>query len=363
MYNRFINQKLTKIKEVDLALSNIFQKQDVMRRVCYSLTPIFIYSIIIYGYKPILQVLVSFIAGIAVEYIFEKHRKKKVSEAVLVTCFLYGLSLPPNVPLWINVIGIAFAVFIAKAVFGGFGRNVYNPAITGRLFIYMSFPLALTTQYWLNLSPIGNLLNIGNVIASTDALAIATPLASLAEGNSPPLLGLFLGLRTGSIGEGSIFLILGAAIYLIYTKTADWRPMVSTLITSIVLLTGLYAMGFAPNIEVCTFSGGVSYVLAHLMSGALLYMIVFMTTDPITGPNNKLSKWYYGIIIGATTVLIRLFSGFPEGVSFGIMIGNTFACLIDEFIAQHTSAKKAKKAKLTATTTSIITLTHDKEVK
>lgn len=349
-------------KEDRLALSNIFQKQDVMRRVCYSLIPIFIYSIFLYGIHPIYQVAVSFIVGIGVEYIFEKHRNKKVSEAVYVTCFLYGLSLPPLIPIWMNMVGIAFAVFIAKCVFGGFGRNVYNPAITGRLFVYISFPLAFTTQSWLYNSSfaqtVSSIISSQPVANQPDAVSVATPLSSLAEGEIPSLINLFFGFRTGSIGEGAIFLIIIAGIYLVVKKVADWRPMVSTLLSASVLLLFFYYAGLIENIEPSS-GGGIKFLLAHLMSGSILYMIVFMTTDPVTSPNNKISKWYYGIIIGTSTVLIRLFTGFPEGVSFAIMIGNTFACLLDEIMAQRATAKKAKLA----TSTSIIIMVKNLIIK
>lgn len=337
-----------------MAYSNIFQKQDVMRRVCYAITPLFIYSILLYGLNPIYQVLIAFIVGILTEYLFEKKRNKKTSEAVLVTCYLYGLSLPPNLPIWINVVGIFFAVFIAKCVFGGFGRNVYNPAITGRLFIYLSFPIALTSQYWLELSNIGSVISSslgGTLLPSVDALSIATPLASLQAGTVPSLLHLFMGLRTGSIGEGAIFLLVLAAIYLIYTKTADWRLMVSTVLSGTILLFVLYFAGILPGFkEVIPHAGeAIKVVTGHLMAGSFIYMAVFMTTDPISGPNNKKAKWYYGIIIGLTSMIIRVFSGFPEGVSFAIMIGNTFACLLDETINQRTAAKKLKAAAVATT--------------
>ena len=336
-------------------LSNIFQKQMIMRRVCYAITPLFIYSIFLYGISPIYHVAIAFIAGILTEYIFEKSRQKKVSEAVLVTCYLYGLSLPPRVPIWINIVGIVFCVLIAKSVFGGFGRNVFNPAMVGRLFIYLSFPIALTTMYWVGISPVAQIFStaVGDgayTQEAIDAVTIATPLVSLREGTIPPLMNLFLGLRSGSLGEGAIFLLIIAGLYLIFTKTADWRLMVSTLISATLLLIIFYAAGLMPGFkENLTAEEGTRVVLAYLMSGSLIYVVVFMTTDPVSAPNNPLSKWCYGIIIGSCVILIRLFSGFPEGVSFAVLIGNIFACLLDEITPKAKPKKKIVK-KVVATT-------------
>ncbi len=323
-------------------MSDIFQKQMIMRRVCYSLIPILLYSVFLYGFRPIYQVAVAFIIGILTEYFFEKQRNKKVSEAVLVTCFLYGLSLPPNLPIWMNVVGIFFAVFIAKCVFGGFGKNVYNPAITGRLFIYLAFPSALTTMYWQQISVGAG--GLANLMGSVDAISSATPLVLLQNGEIPPLWNLFFGLRLGSIGEGAIFLLIISGIYLIKTKTADWRLILSTLISSLFFLSLFYALGLMRGFsDERTFTEGFYVVLAYLMSGSIVYVAIYMTTDPISGPNQKKSKWVYGAIIGLSTILIRLFGGFPEGVSFAVMIGNTFACLLDEVFATKKAKVPAKK--------------------
>ena len=330
-------------------MSEIFQKQMIMRRVCYSLIPILLYSIFLYGFSPLYQVSVTFIVGILTEYFFEKQRNKKVSEAVLVSCFLYGLSLPPNLPIWMNIIGIFFAIFIAKCVYGGFGRNVYNPAMTGRLFIYLAFPSALTTMYWQQISVGAG--GLANLIGSLDAISSATPLVLLQNGDIPPLWNLFFGLRMGSLGEGAIFLLIISGIYLIYTKTADWRLIISTLISSILFLSLFYALGLMKGFpSPQSFSEGFFVVVAYLMSGSIVYVAIYMTTDPISGPNQKKSKWVYGAMIGLITILIRLFGGFPEGVSFAVMIGNTFSCLLDEVFAVKKKVPTKKPAKIITTT-------------
>ncbi|MFP4484698.1 MAG: RnfABCDGE type electron transport complex subunit D [Spirochaetota bacterium] len=305
----------------------IFQKQVIMRRVLYSLAPIFLFSIYLYGWRPIAVVAVTFVLGILTEYIVEKRKNKKVSEAVLVTCAIYSLAMPPAVPLWIVAVGIVFAVFIGKEVYGGFGRNIFNPAITGRLFIYITFATVMATS-WMAPGAFGTAGEAG-----VDALSAATPLTAMRNGEMPSWLDLLIGTRAGSIGESSTILIVAAAIYLIWTNTAQWRLVVSTALSAGILTTIFYFTGLAPNLP------------PHLamMSGSILYVSVFMSTDPVSAPNQKNSQWVYGALIGTVTILVRTFSGFPEGTSFGIIMGNVFAGLIDELMPKPKKKKTASK--------------------
>ncbi len=304
---------------------NLFQKQVIMRRVIYSLIPVFLFSIYLYGWRVLAITAVTFLFGILTEYVVEKTRKKKVSEAVLVTCTLYALSMPPKTPLWIVAVGIIFAVAIGKGVYGGFGRNVFNPAITGRLFIYITFPTVMTTAWMVP-------GNFGMNVA--DATSTATPLAILHNGGSVDLLNMIVGLRSGSIGESPVILILIGAVYLLVTKTAQWRLMLSTFLSAGIFTTIFWASGASPYYP-------PQYAL---MAGSILYMSVWMATDPVSAPNKKLSQWIYGLIIGGVTVLVRTFSGFPEGTSFGILVGNVFASLIDELMpAPKKKGAAAKK--------------------
>lgn len=313
----------------------MFQKQVIMRRVVYSLTPLFLFSIYLYGWRAIVTVGVAYIFGIGAEYVMEKSRNKKVSEAVLVTCGIYGLSLPPVTPWWVVAVGIVFAVIIGKGVYGGFGRNIYNPAITGRLFIYITFAAVLSGSW----AMAGN---FGAGQAGIDAMTAATPLAQIRGGQQPELLDLFLGLRAGSLGESSILLIIAAAIYLIATGTANWRLIISTLVGALVTTIGFFFGGLIPGLNPAD-TGALYAIAAYLMSGSIMYVAVFMSTDPVSGPNRPLAQYLYGFLIGAVSMTIRTFSGFPEGTSFGIMLGNTFASLFDEWSPKP--KKKAKKKK------------------
>jgi len=414
----------------------VFIKQDPMRRVLYSLVPIFIWSAYLYGWRVVALTAFVYLLGILAEYVFEKGKNKKVSEAVLVTCGLYALSMPPAVPFWAAGVGILFAVIFGKEVYGGFGRNVYNPAITGRTFAYISFPLMLQTTWmipgnfgltamnrliqgstWLEavfmLIVVGVLYlvitrNEGKtkpVIWSTavavvvtvafyvtiaytfnfvtapnhrialndvDVVATATPLEvfrGLAasnnwhqavnifgwnvnlEDNSP--LAMLFGIRVGAAGEGAIFLIILAGVYLLWTKTANWRPMLWTVLSAAILTVILYYTGvmdarfpiFAGHRTSGDQTAQLFDILGFLMAGSLVYAAVFMSTDPVSSPKKPISQHLYGIIIGALTVTIRVFAGFAEGVSFAILTANTFASLIDEIMpAKKKAVAKAKPA-------------------
>ena len=307
----------------------LFQKQLIMRRVVGSLLVLLVFSTYLFGARVLIINALVLALGIATEWVFERSRGKKVSEAVLVTCLLYGLSLPPMVPLWIAAIGIVFAVAVAKEMFGGFGRNIFNPAIAGRLFVYISFPLQLQ-QTWATPNVPGFLQGFFGM----DVTGSATPLAVMARDGAGSLdfWQMFFGFRLGSIGETASWLIIAAAIYLIVTKTAQWRLIVSTFFSALALHAALYA-------------AGISDLVPHfaMISGSILYVSVFMSTDPVSAPNKPASQWLYGILIGSVTVLVRVFAGFPEGTSFGVLIGNTFASLIDELMPKP-KPKKRKPA-------------------
>ncbi len=316
----------------------MFQKQPIMRRVILSLSPLMLFSFYLYGLRFAAIVAVVFPLGILVEYFFEKSRGKKPSEAVLVTCSLYALSMPPVVPLWIVAVGILFAVFMAKEVYGGFGRNVFNPAIAGRLFVYISFATAMQSGF-LKVDTFG--AQSGWPGLSLDAVTGPTPLALMRGGQNVPLVDLLLGFHAGSVGESSAVLIALAGIYLIATKTASWRLIVSTLASGLALTAALLAAGVARALP-----------MESLLAGSFLFVAVFMVTDPVSAPKKPLAQWLYGAVIGVCIVLIRSFSVFPEGTSFAVLIGNSAASLLDDVVggkkkpkaAAGAAAKNAKEA-------------------
>jgi Na+-transporting NADH:ubiquinone oxidoreductase subunit B len=300
-----------------------FLKQPMMRRVLYALAPIYLYSIWMYGYRVLLSASVVFVLGVGTEWVFERKKSGKVSEAVLVTCALYALAFPPRTPLWILGVGIVFTVALAKGVYGGFGRNIFNPAIAGRAFVYISFAVVLSASY----------TTFGSFgIGAADIVASATPLGAMRAGQGTDILNLLLGQRPGAMGEGMVLLVAAAAVYLIATKTASWRIIVSSIAAAAALNAAL-------------FYGGVPRALPmeSLLAGSFLFVTVFMATDPVSAPKRPSSHFIYGALIGATVVVIRTFSAFPEGTSFAILFGNTFATLID--IGVDSMKKPAAQAK------------------
>ena len=306
----------------------MFQKQLMMRRVLYSLAPVWGFSVWLYGPRVVAATAVSLGLGVLTEYLYERRRGGKVSEAVLVTCALYALSMPPAAPLWIVGTGIVFAVFTAKMIYGGFGRNVFNPALAGRLFVYISFAATLGRSF----VPSGAFgARAGNFLGAPDALSSATPLAVMRSGGSVPLTDLIAGLRDGAIGESPVVLIALAAVYLVATKTASWRIIVSELAAGGALASVLYFAGVKEALPP-----------ASLLAGSFLFVAVFMGTDPVTAPKKPASQWAYGALIGFVAIVIRTFSAFPEGTSFAVLIGNTFASLIDEIVAGRKQPRDAK---------------------
>ena len=297
----------------------LVQKQPMMRKVIYSLIPIYVFSFYLYGLNLLLLTVLVFTAGFFTEFIVERTREKKVSEALFVTCMLYLLSLPAKTPWWIAVIGIVFGVLFGKEVFGGFGKNIFNPAIVGRLFVYISFP-----------NNIKGFADIPGMALNFDSTTAATPLEIIRNGGSIDVLKLLFGWHPSSMGEGCIMLIILAGVYLIFTKTANWYIIVSTLISAIMLSFGLDLLNIPKALP----------ALPSLLSGSFFFVAVFMATDPISAPKKNLSRIFYGIIIGSVTILVRTYSLFPEGTSFGVLIGNTFASLLDEIIPQPKSRAK-----------------------
>jgi Na+-transporting NADH:ubiquinone oxidoreductase subunit B len=307
----------------------IFLMQKVMLRVCYSLTPLVFASVYLFGWRSLVLVVVVLGFGIATEALFTFKDGKPITSAVFVTSLIYSLSLPPMIPFWMAIVGIVMGVALGKMVFGGFGQNVFNPAMVGRCFLYVTFPIELTNQwatpFW------GGTAGCGRWSLSLDAVTQATPLVEWRKGISVPMEQLFFGNTAGSLGETSALLILLGGIYLIYTKAAPWRLAVSCLIGGVLLSSVLHGLGAA----------GVPSALVTLLSGSFLFGSIFVVTEPISGAKTQYGQWIYGFMVGGLTVVLRGFSNFPEGVMFSILIMNAFVPLIDQTVRRMQAAKKA----------------------
>lgn len=312
-----------------------FMKQPMMRKVIYALTPIMIASIYFYGWRALTLCLVTTAAAVFSEWLFKRKSGKPVSEAVFVTSILFTLTLPPSTPYWVAAVGISFGVIFGKEVFGGFGRNVFNPALVGRAFIYVSFPKFLTIQWTenaLNSSFFGGFTSY--IQPQVDAISTATPMLLFrSTGQLTDYKSLLLGNVSGSMGETSAILIILAAVYLIYTKTAAKESMFGVIIGFLALTLTMNFMGVTQ----------VPNPIFGLLSGGLLFGAVFMATDPISSPKTKEAKWIYGIMIGMITVIIRGFALFAGGIMFAILIGNTFAPILDELVKYLKAKNKEKK--------------------
>lgn len=299
----------------EMNLRELFLPQRIMRRVLISLIPILLFAVYSFGWRVMVVLAWVTVLGVGTEYLilrFQKGGEKfKIPEAILVTCVLFTLVLPPTVPLWIAAVGIIFGTLFGKGVFGGFGRNVFNPALVGRCFVFISFPSVLTVRWQVPFRGFPG--GFARYRPALDALTQATP---LVEGGTE-LWRLLVGLIPGSMGELSALLILAAAVYLVLTKTASLRIMLSGTAAFFAFSTILYWTGHLPS------------PLVSLLTGGFLFAMVFMATDPITAPRDQWGQICYGALIGFLAVIIRTFSNFREGAMFAILLANTFGPLME----------------------------------
>ncbi len=330
------------------------KQQPMMRKVEYALMPALLGAIWFFGWRTLAIVLWVAVVGAATEFMMAKKRGDPVSEAVFVTALLLGLSLPPTIPFWQAGVGAFVAILFGKEVFGGFPRNVFNPAIVGRGFLYVCFPVDMTSRFtavW-NRIP-GGFAHWGARLQldGIDAVSAATPmwsrrdfgyetgLGDLITGNIGELFtgtdGVQRALTAGSVGEVSALLLLIGGAYLLWTKTAQWRLTVSTLAGAIAAnIIFRYALG----------AESVPPVLWSLSSGAMLYAAFFMVTDPISAPKNKSAQWVYGAFIGIMIVFLRWKAVFAGAVAFAILLGNTLSPTLEMIFKERLKKQKAKAA-------------------
>ncbi len=306
-----------------------FLMQKPMLRVCYALIPLVLASIYLFGWRSFVLVGSVLVCGIITEALFTFPRGKPVTSAVFVTGLIFTLSLPPTIPFWMAMVGIVVGVVFGKMVFGGFGQNVFNPAMVGRCFIYITFPLQMTNRwvepFW---GGIGGLMKWST---SLDSLTQATPLEVLRQGESVPWQDLLVGRTSGSIGEMSALLILMGGLFIVYKKAASWRLVLSCLLGGIVSSGILHMAGFAQIPDPVT----------TLLAGSFLFGAFFVVTEPISGAKTKIGQWIYGFMIGSLIVVLRGFSNFSEGVMFSVLIMNAFVPILDQTVRQIQTKKKA----------------------
>ena len=278
--------------------------RNIMLGVLIALIPECVMGIILFGIPALIRIIVSVASCILFEYLFQKITKQKVVIGNLSACVsgvLLALVCPSTIPIWMIVIGAAVAMIIAKGLFGGIGSNVFNPALTGRAFMFLSFPAAMGASW---MAP--------KTVSVVDAISSATTLSAMKAGTfvveSDTYWQYFIGNRAGCIGETSILLILISFAFLLFTRIIDWRAPVAMVGTTFI----------------CSLISGEN-VLMTLMTGGLVFGATFMVTDYATTPVTKPGRLIFGFGCGLITFLIRKFGGYPEGVMFSILIMNTIA--------------------------------------
>jgi len=262
---------------------------------------------------------VTLLVGGVWEVLFALVRNHEVNEGFLVTSLLYALILPPDLPLWQVALGISFGVVIGKEVFGGTGKNILNPALTGRAFLYFAYPAGIS----------------GNAVwVAVDGYSGATALAVGADQGVAGItdsglswLDAFYGLMPGSLGETSTLACLIGGAFLMYTGIASWRVIVGVF------------LGMVVTAKLFNMIGSVSNPLFampwywHLVLGGFAFGMVFMATDPVSSAQTDKGRWIFGVLIGAVTVLIRVINpAFPEAVMMAILLANLVAPVIDQFV-------------------------------
>lgn len=294
--------------------------RNIMLDVIIALMPALIAGCIIFGLRALVVTMVCVLSCIIAEYIWNKLLKKPNTcgdLSAVVTGILLAYNMPASIPLWIAIIGSIFAIIIVKQFFGGLGHNFMNPALAARAFLLASWALAMTTWY-----PVGTILPI---FSAPDAISSATPLAAYAAGNSTEYsyLTLFIGYHGGCIGETSAFALLLGAVYLIIKKVIRIRvPLI--FIATVAVGTWLFAG---------TNGIGSGDWLYQILSGGLILGACFMATDYTTTPTTPKGQIIFGLGCGIITVLIRVWGGYPEGVSYSILLMNVATPLIDKLTA------------------------------
>ncbi|MFH1654762.1 MAG: RnfABCDGE type electron transport complex subunit D [Pseudomonadota bacterium] len=297
-----------------------------MFTVMIALFPILFFSIYLFGWRMLSLVAVSYAVGVGIEAIFAAVRRHPINEGAFVTCLIYPLILPPHIPLWMAAVGIAFGTIFAKEVFGGTGHNIFNPAMVGRVFLAISFSLAMTTG-WVEptLAWPGALHQY-----AVDTISSATPLSLFSRGHElTNIVPLLIGNIGGSVGETSKLLIIPCGLFLLVTKVANWRTVLAIFVS--VVITSWIGNSLLPDRFAPT--------LFQLLSGGLLFGMFFMATDPVTSTHTQTGKYFFGAIVGTLTVLIRAFTGYIEGFMFALLFANAFAPLIDHIILKQKYGK------------------------
>ena len=298
----------------------------IMWDVNIALIPLLLTAILFFGFEALFVCLVSVASCLLFQWLIEKFLLKTKTTitdgSAIVTGLLLAFNLPANLPLWIVIIGALVAIGIGKMSFGGLGKNPFNPALVGRVFLLISFPVQMTT--WPRPLGICNIFSNGAVDATTGA----TPLAAFKEAvkngtanfDMPNLMDAFLGHIGGSMGEVSAIAILIGGIYMLCRRVISWHIPVSFIGTALVFSAILWCINPSHYMDPIT----------TILTGGLMLGAVFMATDMVTSPMSKWGQVVFGIGCGLLTIIIRNWGSYPEGVSFAILLMNACVPLINK---------------------------------
>lgn len=311
----------------------------LMFNVVLALMPALAVSLYYFGVGALIVTLLAVGSCVIFEYLIQKFLMKGnptiTDGSAIVTGLLLAFNVPSNLPWYIVVIGSLVAIGVAKMSFGGLGSNPFNPALVGRVFMLISFPVRMTS--W----P----LPVASRLQYLDAVTGPTPLAILKEGlkngetisqmgdKIPSHMQMFMGLMGGSLGEIAAFALLIGFAWLLFTKVITWHIPVS-IFTTIAVFTGiLWMINPETNAD----------PIFHLLTGGVMIGAIFMATDYVTSPMNPVGMWIFGIGIGLLTVIIRVWGAYPEGVSFAILIMNAFVPLLNRYVKPKRFGEEVKR--------------------
>lgn len=291
--------------------------QTIMRDVLIALIPALLGSIYFFGFRALLVTLVSAAACVFFEWGFCKVRKlhcKTYDLSAVVTGVLLAFVCPVTIPYWTIILGDFFAIVLVKMLFGGLGKNIVNPALAGRAFLF-SWPVLMSN--WVKVG----FDNAAGLLSTADAVTAATPMSAMHQGALPEesILDMFLGNIGGCIGETSALLLIIGFVYLLYRKVITARIPLA-YIGTVAILAFLFPQG----------NDRIAWMAAQVFGGGLMLGAIFMATDYVTSPLTKLGQIVYGIGCGVITILIRYFGGYSEGVTYAILCMNACAVLLDK---------------------------------
>ncbi len=291
--------------------------QTIMRDVLIALVPALLGSIYFFGFRSLLVTLVSAAACVFFEWGFCKVRKlhcKTYDLSAVVTGVLLAFVCPVTIPYWTIILGDFFAIVLVKMLFGGLGKNIVNPALAGRAFLF-SWPVLMSN--WVKVG----FDNAAGLLSTADAVTAATPMSAMHQGALPEesILDMFLGNIGGCIGETSALLLIIGFVYLLYRKVITARIPLA-YIGTVAILAFLFPQG----------NDRIAWMAAQVFGGGLMLGAIFMATDYVTSPLTKLGQIVYGIGCGIITILIRYFGGYSEGVTYAILCMNACSVLLDK---------------------------------